>query len=86
MEGNGNRWFIKKDHYMNVDEYNVCMEPADKRLPTVCIGAYQGIRELEKFAAMLEALLEHRDEMQAETVDSYEQIIAAIHKEAMTCG
>ena len=86
MEGNGNRWFIKKDHYLNMDTFNVCMEPADKRLPVVCIGEYQGIRELEKFAAMLEAQLEHRAEMQAETVDSYEQIIAAIRKEAQGHG
>lgn len=86
MEGNKNRWFIKRDHYLNMDTYNVCMEPADKRLPTVCIGNYQGIRELEKFAAMLEAQLEHKAEMNAETVDSYEQIVAAIRKEAQEHG
>ena len=86
MEGNKNRWFIKHDHYLNMDTYNVCMEPADKRLPTVCIGNYQGIRELEKFAAMLEAQLEHKAEMNAETVDSYEQIVAAIRKEAKEHG
>ena len=86
MEGNKNRWFIKRDHYLNMDTYNVCMEPADKRLPVVCIGNYQGIRELEKFAAMLEAQLEHRAEMNPETVDSYEQIVEAIRQEAREHG
>ena len=86
MEGNKNRWFIKKDHYLNADTYNVCMKPADKRLPTVCIGSFQGIRELEKFAGMLTTQLEHKAQMQAETVDSYEQIVAAIRKEAQEHG
>lgn len=86
MEGNKNRWFIKKDHYLNVDDYNVCMEPADKRMPTVCIGSFQGLRELEKFAAMLEKQLEHKDEMIAETVENYEAIIEAIRQEVQGHG
>ena len=86
MEGKAGRWFIKKDHYLNMDEYNVCMEPTDKRLPTVCIGSFQGLRELEKFADMLENQLKHRDEMIAETVEAYTGIIAAVREEAKRHG
>lgn len=27
MTSENNRWLIKKDHYLNADDYNVCMQP-----------------------------------------------------------
>ena len=47
MASEKNRWYIKKEHYLNVDDYNVCMQPGDSRLPSVCIGCFQGIRSEE---------------------------------------
>lgn len=84
MESNGKRWFIKKDHYMNADEYNVCMQTEDSRMPIVCIGSFQGIEELRKFGEMLKNQL--AEAVSEEAHNAYKQIVAAIEKEAAACG
>ena len=72
MTSEKNRWFIKKEHYLNADDYNVCMQPADSRLPSVCIGSFRGIVETGTIAE--------------EIREAYAQIVGAIEKEAAACG
>lgn len=85
MTSEKNRWFIKKEHYINADDYNVCMQPADSRLPSVCIGSFRGIEELKGFAGLLRSTVES-GAINDEIKDAYAQIIGAIEKEAAACG
>lgn len=84
MTSENNRWFIKKDHYLNADDYNVCMQPADSRLPSVCIGSFRGLDELVKFGKMLKTQL--AEAVSEEVRSTYTQIVAAIDKEVAACG
>lgn len=86
MESKGNRWFVKKDHYLNMDEYNVCMQAADDRIPTVCIGSFQGIEELRKFGSTLRGHLVEGGKLSADIRDAYRQITRAIDAEVAACG
>ena len=85
MTSEKNRWFIKKEHYINADDYNVCMQPADSRLPSVRIGCFRGIEELKGFANMLRSTVES-GAINDEIKDAYAQIVGAIEKEAAACG
>lgn len=84
MENNGNRWFVKREHYLNADDYNVCMQPEDSRMPIVCIGSFRGLVELVKFGEMLKTQL--AEAVSEEVRSTYTQIVAAIEKEAAACG
>lgn len=81
MASEKNRWYIKKEHYLNVDDYNVCMHPGDSRLPSVCIGCFQGIEQLKGFADLLKRTIES-GQIAEDILDAYNQIIAAIEEEA----
>lgn len=85
MTSEKNRWFIKKEHYINADDYNVCMQPADSRLPSVCIGSFRGIEELKEFADLLKRNTES-GQIAEDILDAYNQIIAAIEEEAKGHG
>lgn len=86
MESKGNRWFVKKDSYINADEYNVCMQMADDRIPMVCIGSFRGIEELRKFGNMLRGYLVEGGKLSADIRDAYRQITRAIDAEVAACG
>lgn len=85
MASEKNRWFIKKEHYLNADDYNVCMQPADSRLPSVCIGSFRGIEELKGFADLLRSTIE-TGTIADDIREAYAQIVGAIEKEAAACG
>lgn len=86
MASEKNRWYIKKEHYLNVDDYNVCMQPGDSRLPSVCIGCFQGIEQLKGFADLLKRTIES-GQIAEDIREAYVQIIDAISKEeAALCG
>lgn len=86
MTSEKNRWFIKKEHHINADDYNVCMQPANERLPSVCIGCFRGIEELKGFADLLKRTIES-GQIAEDIREAYVQIIDAIGKEeAALCG
>lgn len=74
---NKNRWFVKKNHYLNADEYDVCMQSTDSRTPVVCIGSFRGIDELRKFGALIRGYLVEGG-ISADIRDAYRQITRAI--------
>ena len=84
MTSEKNRWFIKKDHYLNADDYNVCMQQEDSRIPSVCIGSFRSLEELVKFGETLKTQL--AEAVSEEVRSTYTQIVAAIEKEAAACG
>lgn len=73
-----NRWFVEKKHYLNADDYNICMQDADSRTPAVCIGSFRGIDELRKFGAQIRGYLVEGGKLSAEIRDAYRQITRAI--------
>lgn len=78
MEKGKNRWYVEKKHYINADDYNVCMKPEDSRLPAVCIGSFRGVEELRKFGAQIRGYLVNEQYLSADTRDAYRQITRAI--------
>lgn len=85
MEGKACRWYIQKEHHLNADDYNVCMQPSDSRLPSVCIGCFRGIDELKNFADLLRSTIQ-TGQVAEEILDAYNQIVAAIEEEAKGHG
>lgn len=73
-----NRWYVEKKHYVNADDYSVCMKAENSRLPAVCIGSFRGIEELRKFGAQIRGHLAAGEYLSDDTRDAYRQIARAI--------
>ena len=86
MTSEKNRWFIKKEHYLNADDFNVCMRPEDEREPVVCIGSFRGMDELKKFAQQMREHLNGASVLAADVRETYEQIVSAISEAEVAYG
>lgn len=86
MDKGKNRWFVKREHYLNADEFNVCMKPEDEHEPVVCIGSCRGMDELKKFAKQMCEHLNGASVLTADVRKTYEQIVSAISEAEAAYG
>lgn len=74
-----NPWWVKVERFFNVTVFNLMRNEE-------CHSSFQGVEEMKDFAKLLEDDLKAGRAMTTATKAEYENVIAAIEKEAALCG
>lgn len=86
MDKGRNRWYVKREHFLNADDYDVCMQPEDESRPVICIGTFRGMDELRKFAQQMCDHLNGETMLADDVRETYEQIVSAINEAEAAYG
>lgn len=74
-----NPWWVKVERFLNVTVFNLMRDEE-------CHSSFQSVEEMKSFAKLLADDLEAGRAMTSVTKMEYQNVIAAIEKEAAACG
>lgn len=74
-----NPWWVKVERFFNVTVFNLMRDGE-------CHSSFQSVEEMKGFAKLLEDDLKAGRAMTTVTRTEYQNVIAAIEKEAAACG
>ena len=74
-----NPWWVKAERFFNVTVFNLMREAE-------CHSSFKSVEEMKSFAKLLEDDLKAGRAMTSVTKMEYQNVIAAIEKEAAACG